>query len=139
MLPACVNPNEQPAPGAPRRRFHKLRIAWSVVCGIACVLLVVLCIRSYMVIDAGELGFSNTWCGAAKSDSGEVLITIVHLTGATVPDHWFLAIPHWLLIIFFAIAAAFVWLRWSKRFSLRTLLIAMTLIAVVLGLIVWMR
>ena len=28
-------------------RFRKLRIAWSVVCGIACVLLIVLWVRSY--------------------------------------------------------------------------------------------
>jgi hypothetical protein len=29
------------------------------------------------------------------------------------------------------------WIRWSCRFSLRTLLIAMTLVAVALGLIMW--
>ena len=28
-------------------RFRKLRIAWSVACGIACVLLIVLWVRSY--------------------------------------------------------------------------------------------
>ena len=28
-------------------RFRKLRIAWSVMCGIACVLLIVLWVRSY--------------------------------------------------------------------------------------------
>jgi hypothetical protein len=28
-------------------RFRKLRIAWAVACGIACVLLVVLWVRSY--------------------------------------------------------------------------------------------
>ena len=30
-----------------RMRFRKLRIAWSVACGIACVLLIVLWVRSY--------------------------------------------------------------------------------------------
>ncbi len=30
------------------------------------------------------------------------------------------------------------WFPWSKRFSLRTLLIATTLVAVVLGLVVWL-
>ncbi len=32
-------------------RFRKLRIAWSVVCGIACVLLVVFWVRSYFKVD----------------------------------------------------------------------------------------
>jgi hypothetical protein len=49
--------------------------------------------------------------------------------------------PHWFLV---ALSAAFVfvpWLPWHKlrwRFSLRTLLIVTTLVAVVLGLVVWM-
>ena len=32
-------------------RFRKLRIAWSVVWGIACVLLIVLWVRSYWQVD----------------------------------------------------------------------------------------
>ena len=32
-------------------RFRKLRIAWSVVCGVACVLLIVLWVRSYSQTD----------------------------------------------------------------------------------------
>ena len=32
-------------------RFRKLRIAWSVVWGIACVLLIVLWVRSYWSVD----------------------------------------------------------------------------------------
>jgi hypothetical protein len=38
-----------------------------------------------------------------------------------------------------ATPAALPWTRWSRRFTLRTLLIATTLVAVVLGLIVWLR
>ena len=46
-------------------------------------------------------------------------------------------VPHWSgVLLLFGLAAA-PWLRW--RFSLRTLLIATTLVAVVLGLIVWLR
>lgn len=45
--------------------------------------------------------------------------------------------PDWFLIgVAIALSAA-PWLRWSNRFSLRTLLITTTLVAVVLGLIVW--
>jgi hypothetical protein len=42
------------------------------------------------------------------------------------------------LVLFSAVLAAAPWVRWSKRFSLRTLLIATTLVAVGLGLIVWL-
>jgi hypothetical protein len=36
-----------PSPDVGRSRFRKLRIAWSVLCGIACVLLIALWVRSY--------------------------------------------------------------------------------------------
>jgi hypothetical protein len=39
-------------------RFRKLRIAWSVVCAVACVLLIVLAVRSYEWADTvgGSIG-----------------------------------------------------------------------------------
>jgi hypothetical protein len=46
-----------------------------------------------------------------------------------------LVLPHWFLITAFTAIAAAPWLRW--RFSLRTLLIVTTLVAVGLGLIVY--
>jgi hypothetical protein len=46
-----------------------------------------------------------------------------------------IALPYWLLVITFAATTTLPWLRW--RFSLRTLLIATTLVAIVLGLVVW--
>jgi hypothetical protein len=49
-----------------------------------------------------------------------------------------LRIPYWLLVFTSGALAAIAWLPWSKRFSLRTLLIATTLVAIVLGIIVWM-
>jgi hypothetical protein len=46
-------------------------------------------------------------------------------------------VPDWFLIGV-ALALSFVpWKKWSWRFTIRTLLIAMTLVAVALGLIVW--
>jgi hypothetical protein len=46
--------------------------------------------------------------------------------------------PYWFVVLLSLTPAAIPWLPWwSKRFSLRTLLIATTLIAVVLGMIVW--
>jgi hypothetical protein len=44
--------------------------------------------------------------------------------------------PHLLLIILGAAVSVVPWLRWSKRFSLRTLLITTTLLAVGLGMII---
>jgi hypothetical protein len=46
-------------------------------------------------------------------------------------------LPHWFAVLLIATLATALWIPW--RFSLRTLLIATTLIAVVLGLIVWLR
>jgi hypothetical protein len=44
--------------------------------------------------------------------------------------------PHWCPVLVSATLAVAPWLKWSRRFSLRTLLIAATLAAVGLGLIV---
>ena len=51
---------------------------------------------------------------------------------------WWLdiTIPHWFLIALSAAFAALPWLPWSNRFSLRTLLIATTVIALVLGMLI---
>jgi hypothetical protein len=49
----------------------------------------------------------------------------------------FVVLPHWFLIAFLAVLAVVPWIHWSNRFSLRTLLIATTLVAVVLGLAVY--
>jgi hypothetical protein len=49
----------------------------------------------------------------------------------------FVRIPNWFLLLGCCGLGSFPWLPF-KRFSLRTLLIATTLVAVVLGLIVWL-
>jgi hypothetical protein len=54
---------------------------------------------------------------------------------SSYPEFRFLSIPYWFPILLCSILAALPWFRW--RFSLRTLLIATTLVAVVLGLVVW--
>ena len=48
------------------------------------------------------------------------------------------AIPYWFLVPLSGAIAAAPWIRWSNRFSLRALLIGTTLVAVVLGLVVWL-
>jgi hypothetical protein len=51
------------------------------------------------------------------------------------PDGLILTLPHWTLALVPVGLAVAPWLRW--RFTTRTLLIAITAVAVVLGLIVW--
>ena len=48
-------------------------------------------------------------------------------------------VPFWMAVLSTGSLATAPWVRWSKRFRVRTLLIATTLVAVVLGLIVWLR
>jgi len=52
-------------------------------------------------------------------------------------DGYLLSVPYWFLVELTLVVGPLPWLRWSNRFSLRTLLIATTLVAVVLGLIAW--
>ena len=152
-------------------RFRKLRIAWSVVCGIACVLLVVLWVRSYYRHDhclGPDFGGSFSGIGSLQGK-----ISVVRALRTPLPnerwrfeseiigdeDQWAatwseydiglgfgvynrplakaLVIPHWFSILFSATLAAIPWIRVKRRFSLRTLLIATTLVAVVLGLVAW--
>jgi hypothetical protein len=47
-----------------------------------------------------------------------------------------LTMPHWFLVLVVGSVAAILWTPWSRRFSLRTLLIATTLVAIVLGLMI---
>jgi hypothetical protein len=49
------------------------------------------------------------------------------------------SVPDWFALIFLTTIASLPWLRYTpNRFSLRTLLIATTLVAVVLGAIMWL-
>jgi hypothetical protein len=55
----------------------------------------------------------------------------------THSQYFILAAPHWFLVLLAVMMSAAPWMRWKWRFTLRTLLIAITLVAVVLGLIVY--
>jgi hypothetical protein len=141
-----------------------LRIGFSVLCGIVAVLLVLLWVRSYWWADfvyghVTEVHFLdlNSNCGRlALSLQGE-LHNPIHWKVYSHPseqldwmmgpskwefgkskfgDMWFVAIPHWFLITIFGAFSAAPWLRLNNRFSLRTLLIAITLAGLLLGLII---
>jgi hypothetical protein len=105
----------------------------------------------------GELGISITkvgwrtdnWAYAYSNDVAEInQSSYPNVTGRRLPSkprfRWnttptisYVGAPYWFLTIVAASLAAILWIRPSKRFSLRTLLIATTLVAVALGLIAW--
>ena len=140
-------------------RFRKLRIAWSVAWGVAAVLIVMLWTRSYKSMDQLCGPVSNTRIILIGSINGHLLVnwpfhdwgyvwnvqstplnskerTGFHfdIEFRRLPDGF--AVSQWFLVM---ISIAVATCPWTTRFSLRTLLIATTLVAVVLGLIVWLR
>ncbi len=139
-------------------RFRKLRIAWSVAWGLAAVLLIVLLVRSYRAGDSTRADGDYV----SYEDSRMYLYTIdstkgnIHLSLCASKPPWqirfdhtkhfgfglsswdastTISFPYWFPVLISTAFAALPWLPW--RFSLRTLLIATTLVAVVLGAIVW--
>ena len=146
-------------------RFRKLRIAFSVTCGIACVLLIVLWVRSSGRVEVIRRENRPVLYDGVYSSHGFVVIhgepdlwLRLGFTGwkyERLPSdfwkpksHWRpyflhqrkkmeLLVPYWIVAFVTIMAGAAPWLPW--RFSLCTLLIATTLVAVVLGLIVWLR
>jgi hypothetical protein len=154
------------------RLIRDLRIAWSVVFGIVCVLLIVLWVRSYRWVDWWQCPIGGNLSLHVQSRRGE--ISVLHFRGSIqlatgscsiagirlsenpgyammitgtpsamrvvpLPDKQVVSeLPHWLFRLIGTLIAATPWLPWHKSsFSLRTLLIATTLVAVVLGLVVW--
>jgi hypothetical protein len=147
-------------------RLCKLRIAWSVGCGIACLLLIAVWVRSYWIQDGlGRpiLTPSETTVDCVVSSRG--VLAVVRQTVPTMPNSGFtpnwshsatpprwnvpghflwshdgkdflIQFPTWLPVILLAAATGSPWLGLKLKFSLRTMLIATTLVAVVLGLIV---
>ena len=122
--------------------LRSMRIAWSVVCTIVCVLLIVLWVDSYRIHRQFELPRGMD----AVSDTGYLSLLSFDRSD---PDYenpfsetglvatWSVHLPYWSLIILFG-ALAMIPLLLRRRFSLRTLFIATTLVAAVLGLIFWM-
>ncbi len=135
-------------------KHPKLRIAWSVVWGSVAVLLVALWVRSYACLDSVHARTHNVVsangtvyfdCGITWAKSVRIsrylpfqseLTSSRSETAHATPTAAQVRVPHWTLVT--CIAAIGATSLISYRFSLRTLLIATTFIAVGLGLIVWL-
>src|SRR4051794_12081438 len=156
-------------------RFRKLRFGWSAFWALACVLLIVLWVRSYwrwemlakgwgarpaqVILAESHAGaFTFHYCDARADptltfvrwkltilpSSGDKFFPIGGLDEAyagflfqRLTDGFFLSLPYWFLVPVSAMCGWLPWLPWTRRFGLRTLLIATTLVAVVLGLAVY--
>ncbi len=143
-------------------RFRKLRIAFSATCLVACALLIALRVRSRYAIDdfggplLGSLGFGfmsrsgglglilrqqvssewfiNTW-STMEISTPPYQTALGFVEYLVTPDAYRVRVPYWFLVSLSATFATLPWLR--RRFILRTLLIATTLVAVMLGLIAY--
>jgi hypothetical protein len=146
-------------------KYRKLRIAFSAGCGVVCLLLIALWVRSYVLLDHFIVPLHGRSTTEIYSERGTMLCFYFqvsdyrwHYDAARLPTDaprpvlksrklpgfaWtrtspieaVVIIPFWFPLVTMASLAAATWIRWSRRFSLRTLLIATTLVAVVLGLI----
>ena len=140
-----------------------LRVGFSILCMLACIGLSVLWLRSYRWSDDFITGLTGsrefivhsmrgTTAWYIRSHSGPSRYWTIEsesvelLTqGIQVPS-WHrplfkiqlfrrpILLPHWMFVMLWASLSAAPWVRWSRRFSLRTLLIAMTMVAIGLGI-----
>jgi hypothetical protein len=149
------------------RILRLLRLSWSTGYGIVCLLLIALWVRTKYTIDSvhgplskpagfgvmsrhggigellteGNLAWSYYAFPADELVRSEFELQIGYKTALGFvqymksPGVFRIRVPYWSLISLSAVFAAIPWLRW--RFSLRTLLIATTLIAFVLGAVVY--
>jgi hypothetical protein len=137
-------------------KYRKLRIAWSVVCGVLCLLLIALWERSLKTCDVLSRRYADGWMKTMLFSSHGTLVFeqsrddaagrpgwhYIAIDGCDPPSQTFafklaagwklIRIPDWLPLMFCIAAATGPWLPW--RFSLRTLLIALTILAVLCGL-----
>jgi hypothetical protein len=145
-------------------KYRKLRIAWSVGWGAIVLFLVVCWVRSNWYVDEfwisrsakhglGVISANNCASVAIQQRDGapsEYIVgysqielkelqepqarTFLGFAAARDGDLSFVNVPYWILVTCLATLGMAPRIRW--RFSLRTLLIATTLVAVVLGLVV---
>ena len=141
-------------------RFRKLRIGWSVVWAIVCALFVLWWVRSYWRLDV-ITRTSASGSTTVRADAGLVTLTSSGSGGSLLESgNWahdvdnaswgmqfwqfdwarngrifLVRVPIWVPALVAAMLGRATWIQWSRRFSLRALLIATTLVALVLAMI----
>jgi hypothetical protein len=144
-------------------RFRKLRIAWSAVFGLLCLLMVAWWIRGYWWQDDGFVKFVPSQQVQYSAGEGRMCLWFEHSqtnkwygwdgtaiqvrTGPTVPNRipWFdvgfwphmtrVYAAHCFLTMVLGSLAAVVWC--PRRFSIRGILITTAVIATILSVIMW--
>jgi hypothetical protein len=138
------------------RLLQILRISWTAFWGVACVLLVALWVRSYTWLDVASYRLASFWGRIYYNNQFAFMplpgrppfIEASHphfLCTSFVVDDFFIQsypggtwIPYWFLVLPCVAFAVLPWRRQlTLRFSLRTLLLAITLLSVLLGHVVW--
>jgi hypothetical protein len=146
-------------------KLRKLRIAWSATWAVVAVLLCVLWVRSRYIVDQIVFPISPRYVMGLGSTPGVLGVGVADKVRANPPgrifqsaDEWLhlnsgdglvhsrlrgefylnaynIGMPYWLWCL---IAAGLVFVPYVKRrFSFRTLLLALTVVSAVLGLAVW--
>jgi len=132
-------------------KYRKLRIAWSVVWGVAAAYVTLCWVMSYRADEVKDIWginiiyHSGTIAIGIPGKPPQVTIPyylVLHDASGNAYDvqlafRKLVKIRFWWLVTVMCALAIVPWLSW--RFSLRTLLIAMTLIAVGLGFAMWLR
>jgi hypothetical protein len=136
----------------------------SIVCLVLCVALMGMWVRSYWLFDLVQT--RTTPVGWQLADAcGQILIERYHVTSnhswefisfpASGSDpfreptvlgfclegslsEWRMVIPYWFLVLSSGSLAMLLRMPWPPRFTLRSLFIATTFLAVVLGMIAWL-
>jgi hypothetical protein len=131
------------SPIKPPRRFRRTRIAVSVFFGVVTFLLCVMWVRSYWWGHSAVKSIAYDKAVVVISASGRYHVELIrvvksHRAGRAhvLNTRRIASVPHWFPVF---IASGLVVASWrSIHFSLRTLLLVMTLISLWLGLGVWL-
>jgi hypothetical protein len=145
--------------------FRKLRIAFSAISALLCLLLIALWVRSYTRQDSITIAQPTRFIAVASNSGIVVAETLEGIVSDDDEMEWFfetievkddwlrdqlrthpfqfnisqptgnlsISVPIWLPFLMSAALVVAPWIRWSKQYSLRTLLVAITVVATVLG------
>jgi hypothetical protein len=155
------------APSRPPMRFRRTRIATSVFFGVLSLILLMMWVRSYWYFDQVRHSVNGATYAGIDSMVGRIRVSsqtlgnhLPSFTGHSSIDlrdlpqrqpksptfSWIvthsgrtmITFPHWLPLVVTAGIATICWLPIDRRCNLRTLFLATTLVAVLLGLGVWL-